>query len=61
MLSLIPVSQVDSNIGDFLFGEKEQARLLAGEELPRVLFVLLDKLTLCNFSVCLNSSCEGSL
>ena len=40
--------------------KKEQARLLAGE-LPCLLLVLLDMLTLANFSVCLQSSCAGSL
>ena len=39
-------SWVDLDIGDSLFGEKEQARLLAGEQLP-CLLCLLDKLTLC--------------
>ena len=37
---------VDLSIGDSLFGEKAQARLLAGEQLPCLLLVLLDKLTL---------------
>ena len=37
---------VDLSIGDSLFGEKEQARLLAGEQLPCLLLVLLDRLTL---------------
>ena len=36
---------VDLSIGESLFGEKEQARLLAGE-LPCLLLVLLDRLTL---------------
>ena len=39
-------SWVDLNIGDSLFGEKEQARVLAGEQLPCLLLVLLDRLTL---------------
>ena len=34
------------NIGDSLFGDKEQARLLAGEQLPCLLLVFLDRLTL---------------
>ena len=36
---------VDLSFGDSLFGEKEQARLLAGEQLPCLLLVLLDRLT----------------
>ena len=36
-------SWVDLNIGDSLFGEKKQARPLAGEQLP---CLLLDRLTL---------------
>ena len=36
----------DLNIGDSLFGEKKQARPLAGEQLPCLLLVLLDRLTL---------------
>ena len=39
-------SWVDLNIGDSLFGEKKQARPLAGEQLPCLLLVLLDELTL---------------
>ena len=39
-------SWVDLNIGDSLFGEKKQARPLAGEQLPCLLLVLLDMLTL---------------
>ena len=39
-------SWVDLNIGDSLFGEKKQARPLAGEQLPCLLLVLLDRLTL---------------
>ena len=46
MLPLLPASLVDLNNGESLFGEKEQARLLAGEQLPCMLLVLLDKLTL---------------
>ena len=34
------------NIGNSLFGEREQARLLAGEQLPCLLLVLLDMLNL---------------
>ena len=49
-LSMLPplstASWVDLNIGDSLFSEKEQARLLAGEQLPCLLLVLLDMLTL---------------
>ena len=37
---------VDLSIDDSLFGEKEQSRLLAGEQLPCLLLVLLDRLTL---------------
>ena len=37
---------VDLSIGGSLFGEKEQARLLAGAQLPCLLLVLLDRLTL---------------
>ena len=37
---------VDLSIGVSLFGEKEQARPLAGEQLPFLLLVLLDMLTL---------------
>ena len=44
--SFLPASLVDLNNGESLFGEKEQARLLAGEQLPCMLLVLLDKLTL---------------
>ena len=43
---LSTASRVDLNIGDSLFGDKEQARLLAGEQLPCLLLVLLDRLTL---------------
>ena len=40
MLSpLCTASWVDLDIGDSLFGEKEQARLLAGEQLPCLLLV----------------------
>ena len=46
MLPLLQVSLVDLNNGESLLGEKEQARLLAGEQLPCMLLVLLDKLTL---------------
>ena len=46
MLPLLPASLVDLNNGESLFGEKEQARLLAGEQLPCMLLVLLDQLTL---------------
>ena len=46
MLPLLPASLVDVNNGESLFGEKEQARLLAAEQLPCMLRVLLDKLTL---------------
>ena len=46
MLPLLPASLVDLNNGESLFGEKEQARLLAAEQLPCMLRVLLDKLTL---------------
>ena len=46
MLPLLSVGWVDLNIGNSLFGEKEQARLLVGEQLPCVLLVLLDRLTL---------------
>ena len=45
MLPLLPASLVDLNNGEYLFGEKEQARLWAGEQLPCMLLVLLDKLT----------------
>ena len=43
---LFTASWVKLNIGDSLFGEKEQARLLAGEQLLCLLLVLLDMLTL---------------
>ena len=43
---LLSVGWVDLNIGNSLFGEKEQARLLVGEQLPCVLLALLDRLTL---------------
>ena len=43
---LSTASWVDLNFDDSLFGEKEQARLLAGEQLPCLLLVLLDRLTL---------------
>ena len=39
-------SWVDLNIADSLFGEKKQARPLAGKQLPCLLLVLLDRLTL---------------
>ena len=39
-------SWVDLSIGDSLFGDSEQARLLTGEQLPYLLLVLLDELTL---------------
>ena len=45
MLPLLPASLVDLNNGESLFGEKEQARLLAGEQ-PCMPLDLLDKLTL---------------
>ena len=43
---LSTASRVDLNIGDSLFDDKEQARLLVGEQLPCLLLVLLDRLTL---------------
>ena len=43
---LSTASWVDLNIGDSLSGEKKQARPLAGEQLPCLLLVLLDMLTL---------------
>ena len=58
-LSILPplstAGWVDLSIGDSLFGEKEQARLLAGKQLPCLLLVLLDRLTLLagNFSAVL--------
>ena len=49
-LSMLPplsiASWVDLSIGDSLFDEKKQARPLAGEQLPCLLLVLLDRLTL---------------
>ena len=42
---LSTASWVDLNIDDSLFGEKEQDELLAGEQLPCLLPVLLDRLT----------------
>ena len=49
-LSMLPplstAGWVDLSIGDSLFGEKEQARFLAGEQLPCLLLVLLNRLTL---------------
>ena len=45
MLSPFAASWVDLDIGDSLFGEKDQARLLAGEQ--SLLLVCSDKLTLC--------------
>ena len=46
MLPLLLASLIDLKNGKSLFGEKEQAQLLAGEQLPCMLLVLLDKLTL---------------